>query len=513
MHGKKHEKIYEGLVSILGEENVSDSPAIMQTYAGDWLPAKILNHITPEFVALPASTQDVQAIIKLANRHQFPFIPLGSNQWSMCTMPNRPATVLIDSKRMDKIVEIDKKNMYAVIEPYVTHAQLHAEANKRGLYIGSPEAGAQSSSLANHTFQGLWGVGHRLGVSHRNILGMEWVLPNGETLFTGSNSYHVGNSSWGEGPGPDLRAILRGYLGTCGGFGMVTKMAVKLHPYPGPQCFPCEGSTPNLRSELPPETFKWYLFTYSSLEETVNAMYEIGKAEIGGVCQHLPTSYLNWWWAKSNEEYWSTWRDNYWQKHCKNLVAVCLWGFTSKKQLDYESRVLEDIISETGGKMISEEVYNRWVPYTANNWIRDTNGSRMMRPSGSFLVFKIPMDTMNNVIKGCKDGAHCLDDYTPPALDCDYSDWIASYDFGHFGHSEVDFPWEKNAESAQAIMASVIKIVQGDIARKEDGGMGALFHEMQGPVFGNYHLLLKAFKKSLDPNEVSNPPFPISIKQ
>ena len=138
MHGKKHEKIYDGLVSILGEENVSDSPAIMQTYAGDWLPAKFLNQITPEFVALPETTRDVQAIIKLANRHQFPFIPLGSNQWSMCTMPNRPATVLIDSKRMDKIVEIDEKNMFAIIEPYVTHAQLHAEANKRGLYYRFP---------------------------------------------------------------------------------------------------------------------------------------------------------------------------------------------------------------------------------------------------------------------------------------------------------------------------------------------------------------------------------------
>jgi FAD/FMN-containing dehydrogenase len=426
-------------------------------------------------------------------------------------MPNRAATVIIDPKRMNQIVDIDEKNMYAVIEPYVTHAQLHAEANQRGLYIGSPEAGAQSSSLANQCFQGLWGVGHRLGVSHRNILCMEWVLPNGEILFTGSTSLDMRNYSWGEGPGPDLRALLRSYIGTCGGFGMVTKMGVKLHPYPGPKFFPCEGLIPNYRSELPSEKFKWYLFTYATLEETVNAMYEIGKAEIGGVCHHWPTSYLNWWWAKSNEEYWDTWKEQYWQKNCKNLVAVCLWGFTSEKQLDYESRVLEDIISETGGQMISEEAYNRWVPYTANNWIRDTNGCRMMRPSGSFLVFKIPVDTMDNVINGCKDGAQCLDAYSPPALDCDYSDWIASYDFGHFGHGEVDFPWEKNVESAQAVMASMLKIVQGDIERKVDGGIGGLFHEMQGPIFGNYHLFLRAFKKFLDPNEVSNPPFPISI--
>ena len=63
---------------------------------------------------------------------------------------------------MGSILELDEKNMYAVIEPLTTLAQLHAEANKRGLYIGSPEASAQSSALAGHLFQGMWGVGYRL---------------------------------------------------------------------------------------------------------------------------------------------------------------------------------------------------------------------------------------------------------------------------------------------------------------------------------------------------------------
>jgi hypothetical protein len=75
-------------------------------------------------------------------------------------------------------------------------------------------------------------------------------------------------------------------------------------PYKG-----CE--VPNYRSELPPERFKWYLFTYPTIEEAVNAMYEIGKAEIGGVLHKWPTSYLNWWWAKSNEEYWNTWKSGF----------------------------------------------------------------------------------------------------------------------------------------------------------------------------------------------------------
>ena len=128
---------------------------------------------------------------------------------------------------MGTIHEIDEKNMYAVIEPLVSLAQLHAEANKRGLYIGSPEASAQSSAVAGHLFQGMWGVGYRLGVAYRNILGIEWVLPNGEILRTGSFSQDSDNGFWGEGPGPDLRGMLRGYAGAMGGVGRATSCHVR----------------------------------------------------------------------------------------------------------------------------------------------------------------------------------------------------------------------------------------------------------------------------------------------
>jgi len=92
----------------------------------------------PEFVVLPAGTKETQAVVKICNRLKVPFLPVGSNQWSLTSAPNRPGTVIMDPKRMGRIIEIDEKNMYAVIEPLTTLAQLHAEANKRGLYIGSP---------------------------------------------------------------------------------------------------------------------------------------------------------------------------------------------------------------------------------------------------------------------------------------------------------------------------------------------------------------------------------------
>ena len=514
---EQHEEIFNAFEAALGNGNVKDNPATVNAYFGDFLPPKILGmSMPPEFVVLPNGTMEAQAVIKICNRHKIPFIPVGSNQWSLTSAPNRPNTVLIDCKRMGLIHEIDEKNMFAVIEPLVSLAQLHAEANKRGLYIGSPEASAQSSALAGHLFQGMWGVGHRLGVAYRNILGIEWVLPNGEILRTGSFSQDADNGFWGEGPGPDLRGMLRGYAGAMGGVGMVTKMAVKLHPYPGPKVWPAEGLIPNMTSTLPEDKFTWDIVKYESLEDAIEFMYQIGKAEIAGVVQKWPTVYYNWWWANSNEEYWNEWKKGTFQNNVKNAVGVSLWGFTSSKQTDYEKRVLEDIIEETGGKRIKQEVFDQWVPRTANNWIRDTNGSRMMRPSGTFLALRLQTDTLDYAVGQVKTGYKWVDKFSPPILDSDGPDWIGGYDFGHFGFGETDFPVEKNAEAVGDLLGKLLEMTKEDVQNGLENGvgpfLGGAYHAMAAPVF-KYDRLLRGIKRAIDPNIVSNPPHQIPMDE
>ncbi len=514
---EQHQQILKSFQAAIGEANVKDNPATVNAYWGDWLPPRTLEQSTwPEFVVMPSSTKEVQEIVKLCNRFKIPFIPVGSNQWSLTSAPNRPHTVIIDTKRMADIVEIDEKNMYAVIEPYVTLAQLHAEANKRGLYIGSPEASAQSSAIAGHVFQGMWGVGYRLGVAYRNILGMEWVLPNGEILRTGAFSQDATCGFWAEGPGPDLRGMLRGYAGAQGGAGMVTRMAVKLHPYPGPKVWPAEGHIPNMTSTLPEDRFHWEIIKYDDLEGAVNFMYEVGRAEIGGVVQKWPTVYYIWWWANSNEEYWTEWQKRTFQDNVKNAVGICLWGFTSDKQLEYEKRVLEDIIEETGGRRIKQEVFDQWVPRTANNWIRDTNGSRMMRPSGTFLALKLPTDTLKSSIPVARDGYTWVEKFSPPILDSDGPDWIGGYDFGHFGFAETDFPVEKTKGDLGDLMNKLLGMTKENLQNGIENGVGPFlggpYHGMAGQVF-KYDKLLKGIKKAIDPNLVSNPPHNIPIEE
>ncbi len=82
---------------------------------------------------------------------------------------------------MDKIIELNEKDMYAVIEPYVAFVQLQAEAMKYGLYTPTPLAGSQVSCLANYSWHGAYGNSWITGIGAQNLLGFELILPRRRT--------------------------------------------------------------------------------------------------------------------------------------------------------------------------------------------------------------------------------------------------------------------------------------------------------------------------------------------
>ena len=513
---ERHRLIYEELVNVLGEDNISDQPAIMQTYSRDYTAWSTSVRRRPEFVVLPGSTEDIQEIIRLANRYGFPFSVISTGMSFQDVVAIRPYWCMIDFKRMTGI-EIDDKNMYAVIEPYVTHAQLQAEAMKRGLYVGTPEAGAQSSSLANHVYHGMHGTAYRTGYASRNVLGMEWVLPTGDVVRTGSLANPWGGYFWGEGPGIDLRGLRKAFFSGFGALGVVTKVAVKLYSWPGPRFFPTEGVRPQKKSELPKDRFRWYLFTYPTLKQAVDALYEISKSEIGVVVDIPRTADFNWWWAKSREEYWNTWLEEYWQKNVKNCVKVCLWGFASEKQVQYEEKVLMEIIRDTGGKLIPDEVYQRWVPYTANNWIRDANGCRMMRPAGTFMAGFLVNDTMDVALEMFPRGWERINKYSPPVLDYDNNAWVIPYDFGHSGSGVSSFPCEKTEEVFDTVKRALLRdIMRDDMRDQTVSAYSTARGDWSGQDFPRYWPMSKInakIKKTLDPNNIANPTRFVNIEK
>jgi glycolate oxidase len=150
-------------------------------------------------------------VTKLCNKYGIKVKPISTGwyHWAAPMKDNEP-TVQFDLRRMDKIIEIDEKNMYAIVEPYVICAQLQAEVMKRGLNLNIIGAGCSTSIVASAcAYFGGGPSSYYMGNNSDNLLGQEWVTPAGEIIRTGSLSSNCG---WfcSEGPGVPVHGGLPG---------------------------------------------------------------------------------------------------------------------------------------------------------------------------------------------------------------------------------------------------------------------------------------------------------------
>ena len=286
------DEAYAELEGALGAANVTREPAMLDSYC--WQPFLNMGESLwverPSAVALPASTEEVQEVVRACNRYGLKFKAL-STGWGAQNAPTSEDVVLLDLRRMDRIVEIDEENMLAVVEPYVCGGELQAECWKRGLNTHIVGAGPHASPLAGAT--SMHGCGNdsiSMSTSSRNVLGVEWVLPDGEVLRLGSPGSGAGWFS-GDGPGPSLRGIMRGTSGAFGGFGVFTRVALKLYHWPGPPEIESEGMVLDSTGELP-GCMRLFNCGFPTEADSVEAMYRIGEAEIGCIQVRMVTSEL-----------------------------------------------------------------------------------------------------------------------------------------------------------------------------------------------------------------------------
>jgi len=506
---------YQALEDALGAQYVCEEPAITSAYSYMWLlygTHAQSGRYRPAAVVLPGRTEDVQTIMKIANRYNFNYIPVGTN-FIPPTIPTRPDTVIIDPKRMNHILEIDDQNMYAVVEPYVSYAQLQAEAMKSGLTINTPEAGSQVSVVANNMSFGLSGTSHKFGFN-RGALGCDWVLPNGELLRIGSRGNARGGWFWGDCAGLNLKGLLRADSGHMGGLGMVTVMAVKLFPYPGPRLFPVKGATPDFCVDFPKDRFRLKLIKFPAKEVLAEVMYEIGHAEIAtGVHGEQAIMVLSGA-SASVEFFWEKYPA--FQKEFRNVLSVLLAGYSSPRQLEYEQNVLDEIVEEFGGGYIDEEsgLWNIG-KNLLGEYMRCGLSNRLFRVSGDFFTmggftydsinhsFKMSTEFQWPLIEQAQKQGHLVPDDT-------HNDWVSSAQMGHFSETEPLIYFEHDIQAGAASIGGYMQTIAEAIKRKmlPSWPMGAM-HYLSGPQMCNYHELVLRIKKALDPKMTSNPGYPV----
>jgi glycolate oxidase len=217
--------LYNSLVTIVGKDFVSDRKEERYFYArdGGLMPAH-----EPNFVAMPKTTEEVQEIVKLANREKVPIVPKGSGLALTGLVIPQKGGIVLDMKRMDKILEVNEKARYVVVEAGVTHGILksHLKKHHPDLRHSVPDAPPVATIVANAVIHGQGRLSQQHGFNSDMVSGLEVVLPTGELCRIGSCSVSSYWFSKGA-PLPDLSGLFLGWFGTTG---VITKLGLKLYP-------------------------------------------------------------------------------------------------------------------------------------------------------------------------------------------------------------------------------------------------------------------------------------------
>jgi len=208
------------LRDIVGAENVLTSREDLIPYAFDGTAAM---KEMPGSVVFAVSTEQISAVLKLANDTETPVVTRGSGTGlSGGSVPAADCIVLCTVK-MGAILEVDAANLTMTVEPGVTTIQIAEAAEKAGLFYPPDPGSMKISTIGGNVAENSGGLrGLKYGVTRNYVMGMEVVLPDGEVM-------RLGNKCVKDVAGFSLKDVMIGSEGT---LGVITKVLLRLIPKP-----------------------------------------------------------------------------------------------------------------------------------------------------------------------------------------------------------------------------------------------------------------------------------------
>ena len=512
---------YQALEDIVGPENISRDPAIRDTYNQVWgnklvFDTKFSNR--PAAVVLPGNTKEVQAVVRICNRYKISFKPFSSGFEVVSTSLVSENSIILDLKRMNRIVEIDVENMHAVVEPYVSVFRLQMELAKHGLFLGPISAGPEAGVIASSCCH--FGSGNTqvfTGGLGRNVLGCEWVLPTGELIRMGSAE--AGNGWFSaDGPGFGLRGILRGHSGTNGGNGVITKVSHKLYPWYGPPQWELKGSPPGMKQlEEVLDGYKFFIITFPSVEIMHDAVREVGQAEI----TYSIMQFLEGIKSESNDEFFAIIQEIMANAppdapNFGDTSLMIVIGGRTEREMAYRENCLLKICEDLGGTRVPElndPAFLAWrfgLVMWGFNCVKEC-----FRPCSEFFITPCTDATEDMITLQRKAAVesimpHILEGElmfmpSPPGFHLPYENYSTG------SHLENITMYDPYDEESVAGIRELITETFDPKGKFRSFGVPCLGGGLQieseshvvqnwGPVYDNYDVWLRKIKEALDPN-------------
>jgi len=216
----KREALAAVRAALAGVVACADDAATLDTFSRD---ESLLGDFPPELVAFPQNTGEVQAVFRACQAHGVPVTPVGARSGKSGGSLAVHGGVAMSLERMNRLVAVHPEDLIAIVQPGVVLEALQQAVEAHGLFYPPDPNSADWCTLGGNVAENAGGPSAlKYGVTRDYVLGLEWVLPDGEVLRAGRRTAKGV-------AGYDLVGLLVGSEGT---LGVATEITVQLVPKP-----------------------------------------------------------------------------------------------------------------------------------------------------------------------------------------------------------------------------------------------------------------------------------------
>lgn len=455
----KTNKLISDLKKSLSSCNVLETLEERYAYAQDATNIKEIKNL-PDVVVFVENIEQVQNVVKLANKYKTPIICRGAGTNVVGACSTEHGGIILNFSKMNKILEINRENMTARVQSGVVLGDLQKAVESFGLFYPPDPSNLAVSTIGGSIAQSSGGAkSFKYGTTKDYVIDMKVVMANGEILQTGSNT--IKNAT-----GYNLNTL---FVGSEGTLGIVVEATLKLIPKP--------------------ESKKVLMAYFDTVKKAVSAVNKIiehrifpatidfmDKNAIQTVEKFYPANLLT-------------------DKEAALIIEID--GFECS--MDYQEKIIVDILNSSDASAIqashNEEEYNRI--WTAR---RSSMGAcAKMKPNVTTDDVIVPRENLEKLVLGIRE---ICEKYN-----------LAVCMVGHVGdgsvHPQIPIDYSDEAEYKRYKLA---KAEIYDLTAKLDGilsgehGVGSLKREHINKVVNSVALdYMRQIKKTLDPNNILNP--------
>ena len=455
----KTNKLISDLKKTLSSCNVLDTLEERYAYAQDATNIKEIKNL-PDVVVFVENIEQVQNVVKLANKYKTPIICRGAGTNVVGACSTEHGGIILNFSKMNKILEINRENMTARVQSGVVLGDLQKAVESFGLFYPPDPSNLAVSTIGGSIAQSSGGAkSFKYGTTKDYVIDMKVVMANGEILQTGSNT--IKNAT-----GYNLNTL---FVGSEGTLGIVVEATLKLIPKPESK-----------------KVLMAYFDTVKTAVSAVNKIIEhrifpatidfMDKNAIQTVEKFYPANLLT-------------------DKEAALIIEID--GFECS--MDYQEKIIVDILNSSDASAIqashNEEEYNRI--WTAR---RSSMGAcAKMKPNVTTDDVIVPRENLEKLVLGIRE---ICEKYN-----------LAVCMVGHVGdgsvHPQIPIDYSDEAEYKRYKLA---KAEIYDLTAKLDGilsgehGVGSLKREHISKVVNSVALdYMRQIKKTFDPNNILNP--------